>query len=108
MCAHEELNLDFELRRLTLYPLSYGREFNNFQFSNELIVAHYIKFFKKNELEKFTDLAANSLALFKKEKGPKCLSAVAPLAIVDGNVDSNHTKIGLITTKNRNSQKFLQ
>jgi hypothetical protein len=29
-------------------------------FSNELIVTHYSKFFKKNEPEKFTALAANS------------------------------------------------
>jgi len=35
-------------------------------FSNELIITHYSKFFKKNELEKITALAANS---FRKIKG---------------------------------------
>jgi len=40
-------------------------------FSNELIITHYSKFFKKNELEKFTALAANSLALLQKRKSPE-------------------------------------
>jgi len=36
----------------------------------KLIITHYGKFFKKNEFEKFTALAANSLALLQKEKAP--------------------------------------
>ena len=38
-----------------------------FKFFYELIITHYSKFFKKNEFEKFTDLAANSLALLQKK-----------------------------------------
>ena len=44
--------------------------FDNFKFFYELIITHYNKFSKKNELEKFTALAANSLALLQKEKAP--------------------------------------
>jgi len=44
--------------------------FDNFRFFYELIITHYSKFFKKNELEKFTALAANSSALLQKEKAP--------------------------------------
>jgi len=40
--------------------------FDNFKFFFELIITHYSKFFKKNELEKITDLAANS---FFRKKG---------------------------------------
>jgi len=39
---------------------------DNFKFFYELIIAHYNKFFKKNELEKFTALAANSFSERKK------------------------------------------
>jgi len=49
----------------------------------KLIITHDSKFFKKNELEKFTALAANSLALFKKEKGsPPCDSEPTSLELV--------------------------
>ncbi|PIP33918.1 hypothetical protein COX22_01780 [Candidatus Falkowbacteria bacterium CG23_combo_of_CG06-09_8_20_14_all_49_15] len=44
--------------------------FDNFKFFYELIITHCSKFFKKNELEKFTALAANSFALLQKEKAP--------------------------------------
>ena len=47
---------------------SFAAFFDNFKFFYELIITHYSKFFKKNELEKFTALAANSLALLQKEK----------------------------------------
>jgi len=40
-------------------------------FSNELIITHYSKFFKKNELEKFTALAANSFSEKKKGSNPR-------------------------------------
>jgi hypothetical protein len=39
--------------------------FDNFKFFYELIITHFRKFFK----QKFSDLAANSLALLQKEKG---------------------------------------
>jgi hypothetical protein len=41
----------------------FAANFNNFKFFYELIITQYSKFFKKNEFEKFTALAANYLAL---------------------------------------------
>jgi len=35
----------------------------------KIVRTHFSKFFKKNELKKFTALVANSLALLQKEKG---------------------------------------
>jgi hypothetical protein len=48
----------------------FAANFDNFKFFYELIITQYSKFFKKNELEKFTALAANYLALLQKEKAP--------------------------------------
>jgi len=45
----------------------FAANFDNFKFFYELIITHYSKFFKKNELEKFTALAANSLAHLQKK-----------------------------------------
>ena len=53
-------------RRRGKPPAKFRKEilnFDNFKFFYELSITHYSKFFKKNELEKFTALAANSLAL---------------------------------------------
>ncbi|HCM36543.1 MAG: hypothetical protein A3J30_02805 [Candidatus Wildermuthbacteria bacterium RIFCSPLOWO2_02_FULL_47_9c] len=49
-------------------PAGLAAFFDNFKFFYELIITHCSKFFKKNELEKFTALAANSLALLQKEQ----------------------------------------
>jgi len=50
-----------------------SRADDNFKFFYELIITHYSKFFKKNELEKFTALAANSFLNLFKRKPPEVL-----------------------------------
>jgi len=65
------LNVFRRLRRRRPAPQNlsgFAAIFDNFKFFYELIITHFRKFFKKNELEKFTALAANSLIKIKKRK----------------------------------------
>jgi hypothetical protein len=58
-------------RSRTISSFSRRRSKTNFlPLGDKLIITHFRKFFNKNEFEKFTALAADSLALLQKEKAP--------------------------------------